>query len=527
MIRSRLLIAFALVAGLALAQSLFAWWAAASAAHHAERSVAATRLLAEYLELSGNKQRLKVWFAQRMLTGDEDPQVRERLEAAMLASVVELRRLAQAPGAPTGEAADIELLARNVTVLKAALATSGRPQAGLAPDQQWRTVMRAFDELAGRDMRELLRSAVARVEAASQQESAALAAALARVHLANLLLALLVVLVAGVSVAYFVRRLDRPVARLARLSEALAAGDFSARSGLSGVDEFARIGRLLDSMAARLAEAQARSHTLQERLGALVSERTRAVSQAYESVLALEAGRRQFFAELSHELRTPVTVIRGEADLALRARSAWPESAEALRRITTAAAELGGRVQDLLDAARSGRVGYAFTLAPLALPAMVRPAVEQMQVLAQFRGVGLDFAEPAQSATPWVEADRERLRQALVVLLDNALRHSPPGRRVQVSIAAEGEHWAVQVDDEGPGMSDAAIERAFDPPAGRMPARPDDDGLGVGLLIAQRILQAHRGSVDLLRRPSGGLRASLVLPALTVDGPLPERGEQL
>ena len=519
MVRSRLLVVFALVAALALTQSLFVWWAAASAAHHAERSVVATRMLAEYLALSANKQRLKVWFAQRMLTGDDDPQARQRLESAMQVSVVELRRLAIAPGAPPGESADIELVASNVAMLQAALAASERLQAGLAPDRQWRTVMRAFDELAGRDMRELLRTAVSRVEAASRAESAAQAAVLARVRLANLLLAVLVVLVAGLSVVYFLRRIDRPVARLGQLSAALAAGDFTARSGLVGNDEFTHIGILLDSMAARLAEAQARSRGLQERLGTLVSERTRAVSQAYQSVLALEAGRRQFFAELSHELRTPVTVIRGEADLALRARAGWPESAEALQRITAAAAELGARVQDLLDAARSGRVGYAFRLAPLALSAMVRPAVEQMQVLAQCRGVNLVFVEPPAMASPRVEADPERLRQALVILLDNALRHSPPGGRVQVRIAAEGEHWAVRVDDEGPGMSDAAIEQTFDPQAWGAPrAARDEGGLGVGLLIAQRILEAHRGSLDLVRRPEGGLRASLLLPALPEGG---------
>jgi len=512
-VRHRLLVVFALVAALALAQSLFVWWAAASAAHHAERSVVATRMLAEYLALSANKQRLKVWFAQRMLTGDDDPQARQRLESAMQVSVAELRRLALAPGAPPGETADIELVASNVAMLQAALAASERPQIGLAPDRQWRTVMRAFDELAGRDMRELLGTAVSRVEAASRAESAAQAAVLARVRLANLLLAVLVLLVAGLSVAYFLRRIDRPVARLGQLSAALAAGDFTARSGLTGQDEFARIGSLLDSMAARLTEAQARSRGLQERLGLLVSERTRAVSQAYQSVLALEAGRRQFFAELSHELRTPVTVIRGEADLALRARAGWPESAEALQRITAAAAELGARVQDLLDAARSGRVGYAFRLGPLALPAMVRPAVEQMQVLAQCRGVHLVFVEPA--ASPRVEADPERLRQALVILLDNALRHSPAGGRVQVLIAAEGEHWALRVEDEGPGMSDAAIEQTLEPQAWSMPrAARDEGGLGVGLLIAQRILEAHRGSLDLVRRPEGGLRASLLLQAL-------------
>lgn len=519
MIRTRLAVAFASLALLALLQFFFAGWAASSAAHRAERSVVATRMLAEYLELAGNKQRLKVWFAQKMIAGEADPTVRDGLTAAMWASVEQLRSLAERVPAESErlEMAEVETVALNIATLERAVREAERPGGpGQSAREEWRTVLLAFDELAGRDMRDLLRQAVNRQEAASQRESALLGEALERIRIINALLAVTVLLLAVVAVVYFVRRLDQPFARLARVAEALAAGDFSARSGLAGRDEFARIGGLMDSMAERLSDAQARSAQLQRQLDDLVAERTRSLTQAYESLLGIESRRRQFFAELSHELRTPVTVIRGEADLALRNPGEVAEQHAALRRIVDAASELGGRVQDLLDAARGGSLEYAITLRRQPLRDVVAAAVVQMQAVAAHRGVALAFdteTRPAGAADIDVEVDRERLQQALVVVLDNAIRYSPAGSRVRVAIASEPEQWVVQVDDEGPGMAEDELERVFDPNyRGRAGRELDPHGLGIGLAIARRIVEAQRGSIDLQRRAPRGLRASIALP---------------
>lgn len=515
MIRTRLAVAFTLLASLALMQFLFAGWAASSAAHHADRSVVSTRMLAEYLELAGNKQRLKVWFAEKMLAGEVDPAARDRLAAAMWASVEQLRRLSgRLPeDARRLERAELETVALNIATLERAMRDAERPGVDLPPAEQWRTVLLAFDELAGRDMRDLLRQAVERQEAASLRESEQLAEALARIRAVNALLAVSVLLLAALAVAYFVRRLDRPFARLAQVAETLAAGDFSARSGLGGRDEFARIGGLMDSMAQRLSEAQARSVALQRQLDGLVTDRTRALTQAYESLLGIEARRRQFFAELSHELRTPVTVIRGEADLALRNPGDASDQQAALRRIVDAACELGGRVQDLLDAARGGSLAYAMALRRHALLDVVAPAVAQMQAVAAHRNVTLAFDARSTSEVAGVDVDRERLQQALVIVLDNAIRYSPAGGRVEVTVVTDADQWVVQVDDEGPGMDDEELDHVFDAHyRGRAGRAQDPQGLGLGLAIARRIIEAQRGSVELRRRTPRGLRASIALP---------------
>lgn len=518
MIRNRLAAAFALLALLALGQAAFVWWATTSAAHHAERSVVATRMLAEYLEISGNKQRLKVWFAERMLTGDADPAVRDRLETAMSASIADLRALVMRleGGVEAGESRDVETVAENIAVLQRAVRDASSQGGSADPAGTWRDVLRAFDELAGRDMRELLRAAVARQEAASLREAERLAAVLERERGANVILAMLVAAACVLAIVYFIRRLDPPFAELARLAGSLGRGDYSVRSRLTGDDEFARTGRLLDSMAASLADARSRSAVLERQLEELVAGRTRAALEAHEALIGIESGRRRFFAELGHELRTPVTVIRGEADLALRGPGEAEEMRAALRRIVDAASEVGARVQDMLDAARDGSIGYAFRFARQSLVDVVRGSVEQMQAVAQVRGVGLDFADGGSDPPVEVEADRERLQQALAILLDNAVRYSPAGSRVHVAVVRDGEHVVVTVDDEGPGMGDAEIERVFEPHFRGAAGRSlDGQGLGIGLGIAQSIVAAHRGSLDLARREVRGLRASLALPAAT------------
>ncbi len=517
MIRNRLALAFASLALLSIAQALFMWWATSAAAHHSERSVVAARMLAEYLEISGNKQRLKVWFAEHMLTGEADPEVRDRLEAAIADSLASLRALAarRDVGVPASESREVELVAENIAVMSRAIREAERVDPATASVDLWRDVLRAFDELAGRDMRALLREAVMRQEAASRVEAERLARLLERERVAIAGMAALIVALGIIAVLYFVRRLDRPFAELTRLTEALGRGDYAARSQLAGNDEFGRIGGLLDSMATSLAEAQARSEALEHRLDELVSERTRVALKAHDALLDIEAGRRRFFAELSHELRTPVTVIRGEAELALRGPGDAIELKAALRRIVEAAGEIGARVRDLVEAARDGSLGYALATARVPIAGVVRAAVTQMQAVAEVRGVRLEHAGVVPESDAVVEGDRERLQQVLAILIDNAIRYSPRGGVVRVGMAGEAEHWLMHVDDEGPGMTDEEIRQAFEPHFRGSAARAiDRDGLGIGLGIARRIATAHRGDIELARRADGGLRATLVLPRL-------------
>ena len=516
MIRTRLMAAFIGLALLALVQLIFASWATRSAAYHAERSVDATKMLAAYLDIAGNKQRVKVWYAQQMLADDDDPVERQRLLDAMHASIAELRTLAErmAPEQQGIERREIETVAENITALERAVSSTERPSDALPQALRWRSVLRAFDELSGRDMRALLRDAVARHQAASANASASLVAALQRVRWGNNLLAVSVIIGAFFATRYFLKHLDQPIAHLARLTQSFAAGDYGARSTLSGKDEFSRLGKLLDDMAERVQSSQARGLELQQKLDHLVGERTRALTQSYETLLSIEARRRQFFAELSHELRTPVTVIRGEAELALRRPEQLEELKAGLGRIVEVAGEIGARVQDLMEAARGGAIDYALALQATRMIDIATAAVEQMQVVAAHRGVSLLLSDrlPADSE-PYIDADRDRLQQALVIVLDNALRYSPARSTVRVGVKIEQDYVCLRVEDEGPGMAAEDFEHAFEPHyRGTAGLAMEPSGLGIGLSIAKRIVEAHRGSIELHPRQPQGLGVWIDVP---------------
>jgi signal transduction histidine kinase len=516
MIRTRLSVAFALLSALALGQGVFAWLSSSTAAMYAERKAIASGMEAEYESLGGNKQRLKVWFAEAMLTGNAPPLTRVTLVARMEDSLRQLRDLADRDaavrGGPSPESPTIATLERNIETMSIAVREAIPLIQEGDPAERWRTVLEAFDRLSGQDMREVIREAILRQDRLATLESARLAAALADARLANIVLAALAVLIGVFAVWYFVTHLQRPFAQLNDVALRFARGELDARSGLTGNDEFGRLGALLDSMATSLREAQARDVDVQRSLDELVAARTRSVTQAHETMLRVEGRRRQFFAEVSHELRTPVTVIRGEADIALRGGNDSAALRESLVRINDAAKDLSSRVQDLLDAARSGSHDYAFVMRPVPLVQLVHAVAEQMQALARYRGVTLTehYADGASQLR--VIADAERLQQAVTTVLDNALRYTGEGGTVELRLVTDEDSVCIDVLDNGPGMRTDEMAQALEPQFRGEASVANPNGAGLGLSIADRIMQAHGGSIVLSQRTPHGLRVQLSLP---------------
>lgn len=517
MIRTRLSIAFLVLSALALAQCAFAWWATLTATDYAERSVVAAGMQAEYESIGGNKQRLKVWFAEAMLTGNAPELTRMTLVSRIQHSLVELNALAERDsllrGEPSPEWPTIRALENNIETTASALREAIPLLPVGDPAAHWRTVLQAFDRLGGQDMREVIREAILRQDRLAASESDRLTRSLDVLRRANTALALGALVLGLLAVGYFLSRLQRPFARLGAVTARFARGELSARSGLVGRDEFSQLGALLDSMAERLQDAQARDAELRRSLDELVAARTRAVTDAHEAMLRVETRRRQFFAEVSHELRTPVTVIRGEAEVALRGHGDREALCASLQRIADAAGELSGRVQDLLDAARSGSHDYAFALAPLPIADLVAAVAAQMQALARYREVSLHLELPVALQAVRVHGDAGRLQQALTIVLDNALRYTSEHGTVWLTLQADADWVRIEVADDGPGMSAEELEQASTPHfRGLHARRSNPNGAGLGLAIAGRILAVHGGTLELCPRSPQGLRAVLHLP---------------
>jgi signal transduction histidine kinase len=249
-------------------------------------------------------------------------------------------------------------------------------------------------------------------------------------------------------------------------------------------------------MAAEIAARERELRHEARQLETRVKERTSELQTILTRFEQAEASRRQMMADVSHELRTPLTIIQGEADLALRSGLSDPrQSSESFSRIRDAARHSNRIVDDLLLVAReeAGQLRLDMRNVDLNL------ALADAAGLAQSRVEVLRFDRPAP-----VRVDPVRLRQCLLAVMNNALRYG--GRTVRAWVERSGEGFAILIEDDGPGMSDAEKDQAFNRfYRGSGAQSTGVEGTGLGLPIVRSIMTAHGGSVDLSDRVGGGL----------------------
>jgi signal transduction histidine kinase len=242
-----------------------------------------------------------------------------------------------------------------------------------------------------------------------------------------------------------------------------------------------------------------------------------------------EAFRRQqeFVADASHELRTPLTVLRAATDLLAQHRD-QPLSAngELFEDVRTEIGRLQRLTQDLLTLARSDRGQLELAVAPLDLGVLAGEVARRVEPLAAERGIGLSCRAAGTAAV--VEADPDRLQQVLLILLDNAIKHTPAGGRVAIDVGVQDGCAQVEVADTGPGIAPAHLPRVFERfyriDAARSQGRPGDGGgAGLGLAIAKSLVEAHGGELTLTSRQGEGTRATVRLPTEGASRSLPAR----
>jgi signal transduction histidine kinase len=221
----------------------------------------------------------------------------------------------------------------------------------------------------------------------------------------------------------------------------------------------------------------------------------------------------RFVADASHELRTPAALIRATAEVLARESLVSPEAGPLIDDIVAESDRLGRLVGDLLTLSTGGSTDLVLDARPVDLAELARTIVRRVEPLAGERGVGIVVDAPASVS---VEGDRDRLLQLILILVDNAIDHAPPGTPVQVAIERRGSSAVLAVTDQGPGIPADARERIFQPFA-RLDARSRRrrGGAGLGLAIARRLVVAHGGRIGVVPGPAGGARFEVILPALS------------
>lgn len=311
----------------------------------------------------------------------------------------------------------------------------------------------------------------------------------ARTMLVMSALALALAMGAGLAVG---RAITGPVVRLTRAVEKMGEGDLGQRVPARGRDEVATLSRAFNDMAARLAAEDER--------------------------------RREFLADVAHELRTPVTAIRAMAEPLAAGRGPAPEREydlstykELAREMEGQAERLGRLVGDLLELARLDAPKAPLVLEEVDLAGLLDGVVRGLGPQARAAGVSL---EAGRLAPVRVQGDGLRLEQVFTNLIGNGIKYAGVGRTVRVELEQRGDAAVANVSDNGPGISDEHLPHIFDRfyRAERSRSR-QGGGTGLGLAIVKRIVDLHGGTVSAHSGEGGGAVFEVRLPALPSAGP--------
>ena len=279
---------------------------------------------------------------------------------------------------------------------------------------------------------------------------------------------LIVIALVVVAVLGGVRRMAQPMSNLIEAARRIEAGDYSARVPEHGSGDIRSVARAFNSMSARL-------RTIDEQ-------------------------RRNFMADVTHELRTPLSIIQGQAEAI--ADGVYPADESHLAPILDATRTLDRLVDDLKTLVETDAGSLVLHREPTDLGTLVRDAVESFRQHAESRRLSL--TADIQDGLPTRHVDRARVRQVVGNLLSNAIRHTPSGGSVKVTVDAAG----FAVSDTGEGIAADLRPRVFE----RFAKGPTSTGSGLGLAIARDIVAAHGGTIEMESNPGSGTLVKVTLP---------------
>ncbi len=288
----------------------------------------------------------------------------------------------------------------------------------------------------------------------------------------------LALVVAGVGGLWLVRHGLRPLTSMTAEAQAITAATLETRLTVpASTREFAQI-------------AGSFNHVL-DRLGSALSTQ------------------RRFMADASHELRTPVSIMRTAADVTLSqpTRDEW-EYRDALTTVAQQASRLTRLVDDMLVLARADGGGYPMAFAPLDFARLIEECVRELGARAEDR----DIRVQTSLETVRLKGDEALLTRMLMNLLGNALAYTPAGGSVHISLSKADGYAVLRVADTGPGIPEGDRERVFERFVRLDPAR-GSGGAGLGLAIARWVAEAHGGAVRIASSGPGGTIFAASLPA--------------
>ena len=260
------------------------------------------------------------------------------------------------------------------------------------------------------------------------------------------------------------RRFIRPLQRMEETAADLTQGDYSARTGITQDDEIGSLARSLDTLSSRLAEA------------------------AQESA-RLDKMRQDFITNISHELRTPITVLRGSLEVLQADLISDPqEKHEYLQQMMSNIIQLQRLVNDLLELTRLQNPDFSIEKSPINLTDALSDALHTAHHLADKKSIQLKL--PSEPLPIALDADYGRIRQMFLIILDNAVKFSANNSTIEVTLQVQQHHWSIGIRDYGCGINAEELPHIFER-FHRATDKSNPNGTGLGLAIANQIAERH------------------------------------
>jgi two-component system OmpR family sensor kinase len=528
-IRSRILLFHLIVVGSVLIMAAIVYVTIRSTTHLMERVQRANNQLEAVTALTVNANRYSEQIAEFLLIGEPERSDYDSARAELEAGFDRLEKLTRdeaefliGSSAPEADGDEIFRVSRmrtlygeinKATATAISLRSQGRQEDAINVFR--RDIENRFDaefenilEAARRDEAE----EVARAELQAEE-------LWRRLTWMTAALALAAVILCFAAAYLLARSLLRPIGLLTKGAEAIGRGELDHRIAFESHDELGALARRFNAMAANQEDQRNRLLDAQSDLERQVDARTEELATANQRLTVLDQQRVQFLADISHELRTPLTALRGEAEIPLR-HGSKPEAIyrDALERIVTLSLEMGRLVDDLVFLSRSETDTIRFEPRRTDLVTVIADAVHEGEILARTKGTSVkaDYgSEPA-----WINADPQRLKQALLIVLDNAIKYSPAGQSIALRMTVANGQAVIIVRDSGSGISTEEIPMVFDRFfRGRSAKTSRQPGSGLGLAIAKWLVEKHKGAITINSEVGSFTEVQIRIPCTEASRP--------
>jgi two-component system sensor histidine kinase BaeS len=296
------------------------------------------------------------------------------------------------------------------------------------------------------------------------------------VRRSNKFLLVSVVALGGVAVVLsivFSRMLTRPIKELTAAASRISEGDLESRVHIPRSDELGTLSETFNAMAQNL--------LTQERL------------------------KRRLTADIAHELRTPLSAVRGELEGMID--GLIPTDRKTLESLHAEIGRLRSILEGIEDLSQAEASSLALRKEDLTLSHFLRNIVDRYQGVFEDKGIALSLEAPEETV---VAADPDKLSQVVINLLSNALKATAPGGKVAVRASRRGKEALIEVSDTGRGIEEKDLPFIFE--RFYRPGHPGRGSLGIGLTIVKELVQAHGGRVEVTSRPGKGSVFSVFLP---------------